>query len=46
VRHWFDTGLAPRFCAIRFFTIADGWVARFTGDRVAGRFDAYAGSAA
>lgn len=33
--HWFDTGAAPRFAAIRLFTTPDGWVARFTGDPIA-----------
>jgi len=35
LRHWFDMGPAPAFCAIRLFTTPDGWVARFTGDKVA-----------
>lgn len=33
--HWFDTGTRPNFTAIRLFTTPDGWVARFTGDRIA-----------
>lgn len=37
-RHWFDMGAAPSFVAIRLFTNADGWVARFTGDDIADRF--------
>lgn len=32
--HWFDMGTRPRFCAIRFFQEADGWVAGFTGDPI------------
>jgi len=36
-RHWFDMGIVPRFCAIRFFQKPDGWVADFTGDPVATR---------
>lgn len=36
--HWFDMGPAPHFKAIRLFTTADGWVARFTGDAIASRF--------
>ncbi|MCW3838271.1 acireductone dioxygenase [Sphingomonas canadensis] len=38
MRHWFDMGPAPRFTAIRLFTNPDGWVAKFTGDTIAGRF--------
>ena len=37
-RHWFDMGPHPHFIAIRLFTNADGWVANFTGDDIAGRF--------
>lgn len=36
--HWFDTGPAPDFCAIRIFTSPDGWVGHFTGDDIATRF--------
>jgi 1,2-dihydroxy-3-keto-5-methylthiopentene dioxygenase len=36
--HWFDMGPQPRFAAIRLFTNADGWVARFTGTDIAQRF--------
>jgi 1,2-dihydroxy-3-keto-5-methylthiopentene dioxygenase len=35
VRHWFDMGSAPDFSAIRFFTTPEGWVAQFTGSRIA-----------
>jgi 1,2-dihydroxy-3-keto-5-methylthiopentene dioxygenase len=37
-KHWFDMGPRPEFCAIRLFTDAEGWVARFTGDPIADRF--------
>lgn len=40
-RHWFDMGPAPEFIAIRWFNDPDGWVGRFTGDRVAERFPLY-----
>lgn len=36
--HWFDTGPAPDFCAIRIFTTPEGWVGHFTGDDIAMRF--------
>lgn len=45
-RHWFDTGLRPRFTALRFFTTPEGWIATFTGDPIATRFDAYEGAPA
>ncbi len=34
-RHWFDMGPRPLFAAIRLFTTPDGWVATFTGDKIA-----------
>lgn len=37
-RHWFDMGTRPRFTAIRFFAIPEGWVGRFTGDPIAESF--------
>jgi 1,2-dihydroxy-3-keto-5-methylthiopentene dioxygenase len=37
-KHWFDMGSAPQFCAIRFFDNAEGWVAQFTGDAIAGHY--------
>src|SRR6202044_357902 len=40
-RHWFDMGPAPCFTAIRLFTNPAGWVARFTGDRIAQKFPAF-----
>ncbi|SDH50219.1 acireductone dioxygenase apoprotein [Actinokineospora alba] len=33
--HWFDMGIRPGFCAIRFFQAEDGWVAGFTGSAIA-----------
>jgi 1,2-dihydroxy-3-keto-5-methylthiopentene dioxygenase len=36
--HWFDAGDRPHFCAIRMFTTPDGWVAKFTGDKIAESF--------
>jgi 1,2-dihydroxy-3-keto-5-methylthiopentene dioxygenase len=38
VRHWFDMGPRPRFKAIRLFTTPQGWVAYYTGDKIAERF--------
>jgi 1,2-dihydroxy-3-keto-5-methylthiopentene dioxygenase len=38
ITHWFDTGPAPDFCAIRIFTTPEGWVGHFTGDDIATRF--------
>lgn len=37
-RHWFDMGPNPVFTAIRLFNNPEGWVAKFTGDDIAGRF--------
>jgi 1,2-dihydroxy-3-keto-5-methylthiopentene dioxygenase len=45
IRHWFDTGEQPRFTAIRLFTEPEGWVARFTGDEIAGAIPFYEGAA-
>lgn len=36
--HWFDMGPRPRLKAVRLFTTPEGWVANFTGDRIAERF--------
>jgi 1,2-dihydroxy-3-keto-5-methylthiopentene dioxygenase len=36
--HWFDMGPQPHLKAIRLFTTPEGWVARFTGDKIADRF--------
>lgn len=46
LRHWFDMGPAPRFCAIRLFTTPEGWVAKFTGEPIARSFPRYETSAA
>lgn len=32
--HWFDMGPEPRFTCIRLFVTPDGWVAKFTGDKI------------
>ncbi|MCY1280524.1 Acireductone dioxygenase [compost metagenome] len=37
-RHWFDMGEEPHFVAIRLFNNPEGWVAKFTGEDIAGRF--------
>ena len=37
-RHWFDMGPNPTFTAIRLFNNPEGWVANFTGDKIASRF--------
>lgn len=37
-RHWFDMGPNPSFTAIRLFNNPEGWVANFTGDKIASRF--------
>lgn len=36
--HWFDMGEHPYFKAIRLFTTAEGWVAKYTGDEIARDF--------
>ena len=36
--HWFDMGPEPVLKAIRLFAIAEGWVAKFTGDPIADKF--------
>lgn len=38
VTHWFDMGPRPSFKCIRLFTTPEGWVAQFTGDKIADRF--------
>ncbi|MBN8530557.1 MAG: hypothetical protein J0L97_01670 [Alphaproteobacteria bacterium] len=45
-KHWFDMGPNPRFTAIRLFTNPEGWVAKFTGDKIAGGFPRYEAEAA
>ena len=44
--HWFDMGPEPSFKCIRFFTTPEGWVARYTGSDIAGRFPRFEPSAA
>ncbi len=46
ITHWFDTGAAPDFCAIRIFTTPEGWVGHFTGDDIATRFPKFESDAA
>jgi 1,2-dihydroxy-3-keto-5-methylthiopentene dioxygenase len=41
-RHWFDMGPKPYFAAIRLFTTPEGWVAEFTGDKIADTIPKYA----
>ena len=36
--HWFDLGPQPQLKAIRLFTTPEGWVATFTGDKIADHF--------
>ena len=36
--HWFDMGENPHFKCIRLFTTPEGWVAQYTGDRIAGGY--------
>lgn len=36
-KHWFDMGTQPFFKAIRFFTIPEGWVGKFTGSDISKR---------
>ncbi|MEC5319625.1 acireductone dioxygenase [Brenneria populi subsp. brevivirga] len=33
--HWFDMGPEPHFTAIRLFDNPEGWIAHFTGDKIA-----------
>lgn len=40
-RHWFDMGSNPNFTAVRLFTNEDGWVAKFTGDKIANEYPRY-----
>ena len=37
-KHWFDMGSDPEFTAVRLFINPDGWVANFTGDKIADTF--------
>jgi 1,2-dihydroxy-3-keto-5-methylthiopentene dioxygenase len=34
-KHWFDMGENPSFKCIRLFTTPEGWVANYTGDKIA-----------
>jgi 1,2-dihydroxy-3-keto-5-methylthiopentene dioxygenase len=36
--HWFDMGENPSFKCIRLFTTPEGWVAQYTGDKIAGGY--------
>lgn len=40
-KHWFDMGPKPLITCVRIFTNPEGWVAQFTGDKIAGRFPKY-----
>lgn len=37
-RHWFDMGTEPNFTCVRLFTNSEGWVAKYTGDKLADGF--------
>ena len=36
-KHWFDMGENPNFKCIRLFTTPEGWMANYTGDKIAER---------
>ena len=36
--HWFDMGRNPHFVAIRLFNNPDGWVANYSGSKIATQF--------
>lgn len=40
-RHWFDMGEVPSFKCIRLFTNPEGWVAQYSGDKIARRFPSF-----
>lgn len=40
-KHWFDMGTRPQFTCIRLFTTPEGWVASYTGDKLAQRFPTF-----
>lgn len=40
-KHWFDMGENPAFKCIRLFTTPEGWVAQYTGDKIADGFPRY-----
>lgn len=46
VRHWFDMGAMPHLTCIRLFTSPQGWVADYTGDKIADSFPKYEKKAA
>ena len=46
VPHWFDCSALPYVTAIRFFTNADGWVAEYTGNKIAEAFPKFDKTAA
>ena len=37
--HWFDMGDTPNFIAIRLFNNPDGWIAHYTGNPIAEKFN-------
>ena len=37
-KHWFDMGERPRFTALRLFNNPEGWVAQFSGDKLAQQY--------
>lgn len=39
--HWFDMGENPDFTCIRIFTNPEGWVAQYTGNKIADLFPKY-----
>lgn len=40
-KHWFDMGEYPDFTCIRIFTNPEGWVAQYSGDKIADMFPKY-----
>ncbi|MGR8930454.1 MAG: 1,2-dihydroxy-3-keto-5-methylthiopentene dioxygenase [Gammaproteobacteria bacterium] len=40
-KHWFDMGEKPEFKCIRLFTTEDGWIAEYTGDKIADKFPTF-----
>lgn len=44
-KHWFDMGPMPHLTCIRLFTSSEGWVADFTGDKIAEEFPKFKGKA-
>jgi len=38
MKHWFDLGAEPNLKCIRLFTTPEGWVANFTGDKIAEQY--------